>query len=217
MISGIIPYELCELENLRSLSIPNNMLTGQIPFNLKNLTNLETLRLERNQLSGKIPPKLCELSIEWDKTGKFNISNNKLCNPTSCIVDYIGYQESENCDFTSLWGTWYDDSITELDLSENNLIGSIPSEIGNLNNLTKLELSNNQLTGAIPYEIGNLVNLTVLNLLNNNLTGEIPEIICDLNISWGSWEFNISNNQLCPPYPSCVEDNVGVQDITNCD
>ncbi len=29
--------------------------------------------------------------------------------------------------------------------------------------------------------------------------------------------FNISNNRLCPPYPSCIEDYVGEQDTTNCD
>jgi hypothetical protein len=28
--------------------------------------------------------------------------------------------------------------------------------------------------------------------------------------------FNISNNQLCPPYPECIEDYVGVQDTSNC-
>jgi len=37
-----------------------------------------------------------------------------------------------------------------------------------------------------------------------------------LNIEWSSG-FNISNNQLCPPYPSCIEDYVGEQDTTNCE
>jgi len=55
-----------------------------------------------------------------------------------------------------------------------------------------------------------------LNLRDNQLTGEIPESICDLNIEWGGWEFNITSNQLCPPYPSCVEGEVGEQDTTNC-
>jgi hypothetical protein len=55
-----------------------------------------------------------------------------------------------------------------------------------------------------------------LGLKNNQLTGEIPESICDLNISWIN-DFSISNNQLCPPYPSCIEDYVGEQDTTNCE
>ena len=32
------------------------------------------------------------------------------------------------------------------------------------------------------------------------------------------WDyFNISKNQLCPPYPSCIEDFVGEQDTSNCE
>ena len=105
-----------------------------------------------------------------------------------------------------------------MDLGSNQLTGSIPPEIGNLTNLEWLYLSNNQLTEEIPLEIGNLNNLIYLDLFNNQLTGEIPENICDLNINWSSSSyFSISNNQLCPPYPSCIEDYVGYQDTTNCD
>jgi hypothetical protein len=54
-----------------------------------------------------------------------------------------------------------------------------------------------------------------LGIHDNQLTGDIPNIICDLDIEWSS-NLNISNNQLCPPYPSCIEDYVGKQDTTNC-
>jgi hypothetical protein len=55
-----------------------------------------------------------------------------------------------------------------------------------------------------------------LNLSENQLTGTIPETICNLNLDFSSWVFNISNNQLCPPYPSCIENNVGYQDTSDC-
>ena len=90
-------------------------------------------------------------------------------------------------------------------------------ECYSIENNTQLHLGNNQLTGSIPPEIGNLTNLTHLNLRYNQLNGEIPESICDLNIEWSSsWSFNISNNQLCPPYPSCIEDYMGTQDTSDC-
>ena len=109
-------------------------------------------------------------------------------------------------------------NLTYLDLSRNQLTGSIPPEIGNLTNLTYLFLENNQLTGSIPSEIGSLTNLVRLYLGDNQLTGEIPESICDFDINWSSSSyFNIDNNQLCPPYPSCVEDFVGYQDTSDCD
>ena len=113
-------------------------------------------------------------------------------------------------------------NLTVLTLSLNQLTGSIPLEIGNLTNLTMLTLGSNQLTGEIPPEIGNLTNLSYLWLHNNQLTGEIPETICNLSINWGvvdDWgnnTFHIFNNQLCPPYPSCIEEYVGYQDTTNC-
>ena len=89
-------------------------------------------------------------------------------------------------------------------------------EVYSVEDTDSLDLSNNQLTGSIPPEIGNLTNLEYLYLYNNQLTGVIPESICDLTLNFTDYHFNISNNQLCPPYPSCIENYVGVQDTTNC-
>ena len=105
-------------------------------------------------------------------------------------------------------------NLEGLYLASNQLIGEIPSEIGNLVNLIDLYLSYNQLSGEIPSEIGNLVNLIDFYLSSNQLSGEIPESICNIysNLSY----FQVTHNQLCPPYPECIEDYVGVQDTINC-
>ena len=79
-------------------------------------------------------------------------------------------------------------------------------------------INNIEIYFQVPSEIGNLTNLSYLDLSENQLTEEIPGNICELSISWSNdFKFNISNNQLCPPYPSCVEDYVGEQDTSNCD
>ena len=103
-------------------------------------------------------------------------------------------------------------NLTELNLYGNQLTGSIPPEIGNLTNLTYMNLGSNQLTGSIPSEIGNLTNLFGLSLGYNQLTGIIPDEICNQ----GDSSPNLTNNQLCPPYPSCIEDYVGEQDTSDC-
>ena len=106
-------------------------------------------------------------------------------------------------------------NLTHLMLNVNQLTGEIPSEIGKLTNLEGLGLAYSQFSGEIPPEVGNLNNLTGLNLSFNQLTGKIPESICDIfpNLSF---LFSVSNNQLCPPYPSCIENYVGQQNTTNC-
>jgi DNA-binding SARP family transcriptional activator/Leucine-rich repeat (LRR) protein len=65
-------------------------------------------------------------------------------------------------------------TVTELDLHENGLSGSIPREIGLLTNLSVLNLEFNQLSGGIPPELGTLRRLNTLALDNNLFDGPIP-------------------------------------------
>ena len=57
--------------------------------------------------------------------------------------------------------------VTELDLPNNQLTGSIPSELGNLANLRRLNLSSNQLTGTIPTSFTSLGALSEFNFKLN--------------------------------------------------
>ena len=52
--------------------------------------------------------------------------------------------------------------LTELILSSNNLVGTIPSGLGNLATLTTLQLGSNSLSGSIPTELGNLTSVAYL-------------------------------------------------------
>ena len=64
--------------------------------------------------------------------------------------------------------------VLGLDLSANDLRGTIPPELGDLSDLESLNLSENKLRGSIPPELGDLSNLELLNLANNQLEGVIP-------------------------------------------
>ena len=102
-------------------------------------------------------------------------------------------------------------NLERLFLQYNQLTENIPSEIGNLTNLVFLCLDNNQLTGEIPLEILNL-NIYNLYLNTNQLSGIIPEQLCDQ-----VYQIYIGNNQLCPPYPSCISgSDIDSQDTSNC-
>ncbi len=82
-------------------------------------------------------------------------------------------------------GNWYgvilsEDHVYAINLSYNNLSGSIPSQLGNLKNLTTLDLSTNQLSGSIPSQLGNLSILHYFFLYNNQLSGNIPSQLANL-------------------------------------
>ncbi|KAJ0030693.1 hypothetical protein Pint_14424 [Pistacia integerrima] len=66
-----------------------------------------------------------------------------------------------------------------LDLS-NNKITAFPGDLWSLGSLTTLNLSNNQISGSLPNNIGNFGSLEVFDLSHNNLSGEIPAAISSL-------------------------------------
>lgn len=82
--------------------------------------------------------------------------------------------------------TWYgvkldaQGFVISLVVGNNNLVGNIPADLGNLSRLTGLELDNNKLSGAIPADLGKLTNLNRLFLDNNLLTGNIPKELGNL-------------------------------------
>ncbi|MDR8394647.1 leucine-rich repeat domain-containing protein, partial [Aliifodinibius sp. S!AR15-10] len=89
--------------------------------------------------------------------------------------------------------------LTYLNLSYNKISGDIPTEFGQLKNLVELRLGGgNQLTGNIPSEIGEMTNLEHLNLNHNKLTGVIPTKIENLNsLHW----LYLNNNKLTGNIP----------------
>jgi hypothetical protein len=64
--------------------------------------------------------------------------------------------------------------ITSIDLNENNLQGDLPVEAFGLIKLEKLLMQKNSLSSSIPSEIGNLQELQELDLDENQLKGALP-------------------------------------------
>ncbi|MGE5342516.1 MAG: hypothetical protein ACM3SY_13650 [Candidatus Omnitrophota bacterium] len=88
--------------------------------------------------------------------------------------------------------------VTDLQLEDNRLIGTIPSVLGNLPDLTGLNLSWNQLSGSIPPELGDLRKLDEFNVSVNQLTGSIPNTLG--NLSQLRW-LNVFCNRLSGTIP----------------
>ena len=237
-LRGSIPAELSHLTNLTMLNLAENGLSDSIPSELGNLTNLTHLYLAGNELRGCVP-------AVWGNAATYGLDSLGLpfCGSPSAKVaatdrealvafyraTYGAYWEN-NANWLSAtpldeWhGVTTDENgrVIELDLFSNRLIGSVPSELGNLYHLTRLDLGNNLLSGTIPPELGHLTNLTWLSLRDNQLSGEIPSGLRNLtNLTtlhlWGNelsgaipselghltnlTELYLSGNRLSGPIP----------------
>lgn len=82
--------------------------------------------------------------------------------------------------------------LTSIDFSGKNLVGTIPTSIGNLLYLQNLSLASNSLTGPIPSSISEMHELVHLDLSSNQLNGTVPQFISDIkNLKF----LNLENNK----------------------
>jgi Leucine-rich repeat (LRR) protein len=137
------------------------------------------------------------------------------------------------------WGSWgagenrqgekcvvcQDGHVEMLQLCNNNLVGEIPSSIGNLTRLLKLDVTNNRISGEIPVTIQNITGLMVLWVGVNNISGPLLETLAPLTrlamvdapgnaingtipSDIGTWtDLNalwMANNQLSGPIPASL-------------
>jgi Leucine-rich repeat (LRR) protein len=217
-IHNEIPTEIgAYFPRLVFLNLSRNDFSGSIPSSISNMSLLEVLDLSNNGLSGNIPEQLVEgclslgvlvLSNNYLKGQffwkKFNLTyltelilkGNQLTGILPNSLSNGSRLETLDVSLNNLSGKiprWMF-SLLYLNLSENNLFGSLPSNfcssgmmtrslIGALDGcswLNKLDLSHNSLTGEIPFELGYLNNIHVLNLSHNSLTGPIPPAFSNL-------------------------------------
>jgi Leucine-rich repeat (LRR) protein len=69
--------------------------------------------------------------------------------------------------------------VTELQLDSNQLVGSLPFDIGNLTQLKSLYLDKNQLSGPLPAQIGSLAKLQVARFGGNQFS-RVPVELANL-------------------------------------
>ncbi|XP_014511501.1 leucine-rich repeat receptor protein kinase EMS1-like [Vigna radiata var. radiata] len=212
-LHGEFPSSLRNLSQLLILDVGENDLSGIIPSWMGNIfSSMQILRLPQNRLNGTIPLKLCQLSA----LQVLDLSNNNLMGPIPhCIGNLTGMASKKNISVNQPV-EWYEQDVrvvmkgreleytrtlnlvVTLDLSNNNLIGSIPEGITSLGALLNLNLSYNLLSGHIPKRIGDMKSLESLDLSHNKLSGAISESISSL--SWLS-HLNLSYNNLSGPIP----------------
>ncbi|KAK3430309.1 hypothetical protein EUGRSUZ_E01842, partial [Eucalyptus grandis] len=206
-LSGVIPSNFANLQNLKILQVIDNNLRGIIPSFFGNLTKLIELYIGGNNFHGQIPSYLSNCrSLDL-----LDLSNNNLSGVLPIEVGNLR-------------------NLIVLDISNNLLVGEIPSSLGNYIALTSLRMGGNFFHGSIPQSSRLLGGIEELDLSCNNLSGQIPEFLATfhslklLNLSHNKFEgmlpregvFKnatatsiVGNNELCggmPEFhlPNCI-------------
>ncbi|XP_010492466.1 PREDICTED: receptor-like protein 12 [Camelina sativa] len=165
--------------NLFSIDLSNNKIKGQVPDWLWRLPELSFVNLSNNSLSGfngslNVPPESQISSVDLS----LNAFQGPLFIPSSKYLNYfLG--------------------------SKNNFTGEIPLSICGLSSLQILDLSNNNLNGSIPRCLETLVmsSLSYLNLRNNRLSGILPEIFQNAK---SLMSLDVSQNRLKGKMPASL-------------
>ncbi|KAB2615898.1 receptor-like protein 2 [Pyrus ussuriensis x Pyrus communis] len=186
-LTGQIPGWLSNLQNLEILQLSRNQITGSIPSWLWTLPNLFYVDLSSNQISGEFPKQLCGLPMLMTNASRVDDYELELS-----IWSFLGgttiFMPRRMSNFPGM-----------IDLGSNNISGSIPIEIGQLELLRELHLDNNNFLGDIPDQISDLKYLEILNLSLNQLSGKIPWSITSLNFLKS---LNVSYNNLQGQIPT---------------
>jgi len=161
-ISGTIPSEFYEkvngnLKGYRVINLNDNNLSGTIGNSLSYTTTLTQLSLANNGFSSWIalPSRLTNLQL-------IDLHGNSF----EQGLHTFGILKQS----TSL--------LEIVSLNDNNIKGTIPPEIGQLQHLEYLNLSNNNIKGTIPSELALLTNLKVLLLEGNpRLDNSVPTVL----------------------------------------
>ncbi|XP_072092271.1 receptor-like protein 6 [Arachis hypogaea] len=180
-LQGEIPYFLFKLENLTGLKLYSNMLEGQIELDmLSKLQKLTILGLgggnKLSFLEGKNTSNVTFPSqIQTLIFGSCNLVH--FPNFIQHLQELTDLFISDNSIKTIPSWLWNKTTLESLEVSNNLLMGEISPSICNLQSLVDLDLSSNNLVGMIPSCLGSFSqSLQLLNVSGNKLTGNIPQI-----------------------------------------
>ncbi|CAN4084372.1 unnamed protein product [Withania somnifera] len=198
-ISDAVPDWFIELDlKLDNLDMAYNNLKGKVPnkFQFNFLANVD---LSNNRFEGPLPLWSSNITTLYLRDNLFSgpipvIICEALLNLTDLDISHNNLNGTIPLCISDM------NQLTTLTLNNNQLIGQFPDFWGKLPYLYSLDMSENRLSGKIPGSLGSLAYLMFLRLSGNNLSGELPSSLrnCTRMIS-----IDISDNQLSgliPPW-----------------
>ncbi|KAL6880174.1 hypothetical protein ACP4OV_011739 [Aristida adscensionis] len=251
-IMGTIPTSIMQFANLRTLDLSGNHLTGHVPYEVGMLPNLTSLCLDYNDLDGVITEEhfarslqkidlsynalKIQLRSDWQPPPRLDYACFAACQMGPSFpgwlqwhvaITYLDISSAGIADKLPQWFSSAFSNVKMLNISSNQLNGTLPNNMGSMSlgqlylssnqltgliptlppNLAVLDLSRNSLSGPLPSDMGS-ANLIKLFLFSNQITGHIPESFCKYE---GLAMLDLSNNFLEGELPSCLRTMEDIQ------
>ncbi|XP_054825565.1 receptor-like protein EIX2 [Prosopis cineraria] len=173
-ISGTIPSWFWNLP-FKLLNISHNQFTGEIPdFQFSYAFHMD---FSSNLFEGSIPSTLSYIKITlYLSNNKFTDASSILCPKMTTLLHVLDL--SNNQLFGTLPDCWtHFESLVVLNVANNSLFGKLPTSMGSLRNLQALHLGYNRFTGELPSFLNGCTELTTFDIVQNNFSGSIPSWI----------------------------------------
>ncbi|XP_044985021.1 receptor-like protein EIX2 [Hordeum vulgare subsp. vulgare] len=248
-ITGSLSDWIRHLSSLSTLDLSFNRLTGPLTTAIGTLSNLIYLNIGYNQMDGLITQehfsKLTELQELHLSGNSFTMELNSDWIPPRRLLTlglrscYLGprfpqWLKSQkkisslymsNASIADTMPDWFWTAFRKadvLDLSNNNISGTLPATLGQMDAsfldlssnqfigpveqlpqyIRTLDLSRNSLSGALPLNVRGPSSIDSLLLFDNHFTGTIPASLCQMK---SLTLLDIRNNMITGQFPRCSE------------
>ncbi|CAL4948883.1 unnamed protein product [Urochloa decumbens] len=201
MLFGELPDDIGSLSNLNYLSLGLNNFSGVLLRDFfASLVQLDYLNLSQNSLK-------LDFTEDWVPPFRLTEGHFGSCDMGPQFPAWLKWQtgirefDISNTKIHDVFPPWFwlvFANASSLDLSRNQLIGTLPAKL-ELPFIQVMDLSRNSLSGQLPAKL-TAPYLTNLLLYNNYFTGTIPAYVCYVLL-----EINLSNNQLTGDSPHCTQ------------